>query len=178
VNLPAELSAARAISRFNPCLVLMIGASGAGKSTVAAWLATQRPGLEVLSYDVAQGDGGVCTSAAVDQVHAALTARCAAGASSVVDGTHRQADRRAAVVAIAAAHGLPVVAVVLRVPLASCLRNQRRRTRHVPEADVRAHHAAVEASVPLLPGEGYAAVVALDEPAVSSVMAAGLRSST
>ncbi|WP_285647130.1 ATP-binding protein [Lentzea sp. NBRC 102530] len=166
------------VSLPNPCVVLMVGASGAGKSTVAAAFAARRPGLEVLSYDVAQGDGGVCTPASVDQVHAVLAERCAAGASSVVDGTHRQADRRVAVVALATAHDLPVLAVVLRVPLASCLRNQHRRARHVPEADVRAHHAAVEAALPLLPHEGYTAVVVLDEPAVTGLVAADLRSST
>lgn len=152
----------------------MVGASGAGKSTVATWLADQHPGAEVLSYDVAQGHGGVCTSAAVDQVHAVLTARCAVAASSIVDGTHRQADRRAAVAAIAAAHGLPVVAVALQVPLASCLRNQHRRARHVPEADVRAHHAAVTAALPRLLDEGYAAVVVLGEQPVARL--AGLTS--
>jgi predicted kinase len=147
----------------DPCVVLMVGPSGSGKSTVAGWLAARNPGLKVLSYDAAQGDGGVCTLDAVARVHAELAARCAQGLASLVDGTHRQPERRAAVSAAAAAHGLPVVAVVLQVPLASCLANQSRRPRRVPAVDVREHHAVLTAAMPDLLDEGYDVVVVLTE---------------
>uniref|UniRef100_UPI003F4905A8 AAA family ATPase n=1 Tax=Amycolatopsis sp. CA-096443 TaxID=3239919 RepID=UPI003F4905A8 len=152
-----------------PCVVLMVGPSGAGKSSVAQRIAA-RTGMAVLSYDSEQGDGTTVQQAAVDRAHARLQHRCAAGLSSVVDGTHRQPDRRAAVRAISTTHGLPVVAVALRVSLRTCLANQHRRDRHVPDEHVRSQHAALATAMPGLLDKGYHAVVVLTEHGIAHLL--------
>jgi predicted kinase len=149
----------------DPCVVLMIGASGSGKSTLAASLAAANTGLAVISYDSYQrrlpGDDGrqTCTTEAVALAHLALAKRCAAGMSTIVDGTHRQLERRTAVRSIADTHGLLTVAVALVVPLDQCLARQHARSRRVPREDVTAQHATLAESLPGLHREGYAAVV-------------------
>jgi predicted kinase len=158
------------LSLPDPCVVFLVGTSGAGKSTLATHLAEANPGLDVLSYDREQGDGGPCTDEAVDRVHASLADRCVRGLATIVDGTHRQPERRARVRAVAAAHGLPVVALVLLVPLEVCLSNQRRRTRRVPPEDVRVHHAAVTGAVPMLHTEDHDVVIVLNERIATSMI--------
>ncbi|WP_370973837.1 AAA family ATPase [Amycolatopsis sp. cg9] len=151
-----------------PVVVLMVGPAGAGKSTVARELAARRPHLAIVSYDQEQGDGQVVGEAAVARAHTRLDRHLADGAGAVVDGTHRQSARRAAVRRIAATHRLPTVAVVVLPGLDQCLHRQTLRTRVVAEHRVRAHHAAVTALLPVLPGEGY------DLVAVLALAASGL----
>jgi predicted kinase len=160
-----------------PSVILLVGASGAGKSTLAARLLAARPDLGCVSYDAHQrrqpGDDGVraCTAGAIAAAHSELEARCAAGLSTVVDGTHRQPERRAAVRAIAATHHLPVIAIVLLVPLQDCLTQQHHRARQVPAADVAAQHASIAAALPHLHSEGYAATLVLTQSVVLAARA-------
>jgi predicted kinase len=81
--------------------------------------------------------------------------------TTIVDGTHRQPDRRTAVRTIAAAYGLPTVAVVLVVPLEHCLVRHLGRPRRVPAGDIEIQYTAITAALPELHREGYAAVVTL-----------------
>lgn len=150
---------------LGPVVVLMVGPAGAGKSTVARELSVRHPHLVVVSYDQEQGDGGVVDEAAVVRTQARLARRCAGGLGAVVDGTHRQLVRRAAVLRIAAEHQLPTVALVVLPSLERCLHQQALRARLVPETDVRAHHAAVTDLLPALPSEGYDLVAVLDHTA-------------
>ncbi|MGX7828303.1 AAA family ATPase [Actinokineospora sp. 24-640] len=155
-----------------PSVITLIGPSGAGKSSLAARWSAAVPELAVLSYDTVQhdltGDWRTVTPAAVDQVHELLRARCAAGLGSIVDGTHVQPDRRAAVRAIAAQHGLPAVAVVLRVSLATCLRRQQDRARRAPGDDIRAQFEALAPQLPRLLSEPYAVLVIRHQDAETS----------
>ncbi|MEU4807396.1 AAA family ATPase [Actinosynnema sp. NPDC023587] len=158
--------------------VLLMGASGSGKSTLANALAAGS-GAVVVSYDRHQrrvpGDTGVepVGDRALATARAELAACCAAGTPVIVDGTHSQAERRIAARAVAVAHGLDTVVLVLLVPLEACLDRQGSRTRRVPAVDVARQHAAVTAALPGLADEGHAAVVLLTPGALDHVLAAG-----
>jgi protein phosphatase len=149
--------------------VLLMGASGSGKSTLAGRLSADT-GAAVVSYDRHQrhvaGDTGVepVSEKALTAAWADLAVHCAAGTPVIVDGTHCQPERRAAVRAIATAHGFDTVVLVLLVPLAECLNRQRFRARRVPASDVERQHTAITAALPALAGEGHAAVVRLPSP--------------
>ncbi|MGW0647685.1 AAA family ATPase [Streptomyces umbrinus] len=143
-----------------------MGASGSGKSTLAARLAAAT-GAVVVSYDRHQRltDGDTGTEPVGERALAAARAELeddrAAGRQTIVDGTHCQPERRAAVRAIAAAHGMGTVVLVLKASLPTCLARQNLRQRQVPDADVARQHAAITAAVPALAGEGHAVVLQL-----------------
>ncbi|MFD8994237.1 AAA family ATPase [Streptomyces abikoensis] len=107
--LTKDISAVRRVFGPGRCLIVM-GPSGSGKSTKAAQLAAEL-GAVVVSYDDhqrrAEGDTGVepVGEQALARAWAELDAHLAAGTLVVVDGTHCQPERRAAVREIAAAHG-------------------------------------------------------------------------
>lgn len=155
-------------------LVVLLGASGSGKSTFAR---RHFPAAAVLSSDAFRG---LVTGDEADQsasaeafahLHAALEQRLAAGLPSVVDATNVQAWARGRVLAAARRHGRPAAAVALALPLAVCLaRNAAREGRRVPERVIRRQHRALRRSLDELGGEGYDLVAVLDdEEAVAGV---------
>jgi predicted kinase len=154
-------------------VVVLLGASGAGKSMLAQCLATRWGHHCVLSLDVCRaeiaGDPADqdATPEAVQLLHRLLRHRCQSGLSTVVDATNTDADHRAPLVELAIANHLPAVAVVLDTPLQVCLDRQRARLgplpgrtwgRRVPDEVVTAQHAAVTTSIPGLPAEGFTGV--------------------
>lgn len=124
-----------------PCLVVLVGAAGSGKTTLAARLF--RP-ADVLSSDAYRGmiagdeaDQGV-TRVAFRLLHRDLEARLAAGLTSVVDATSVTAHARRSLTRIAQRHGVPAIAIVLDLPAELVLaRNATRAGRIVPEGAVR-----------------------------------------
>jgi len=158
----------------DPCLVVLVGAAGAGKSTFAA--AHFAPG-EVLSSDAYRGriagdptDQRV-TGAAFAALHRELRRRLADRRLTVVDATSVQRRARLALLREASAAGVPAVAVVLDLPRDVVLaRNaQRPGARAVPEDAVRRHLEALRRALdggdgPGLEHEGFASVVRLREP--------------
>ncbi len=159
------------ISLPDPCLVVLIGAAGSGKSTFAV---RHFPAGAVLSSDAFReaiaGDPGDqrVTGAAFAALHRALGRRLAAGHTTVVDATNATAHARRALLGRAQAAGVPSVAVVLALPDAVVLgRNAARGARAVPEAAVRAHLTGVAATrdAGRLEGEGFSAVIRLEDPA-------------
>lgn len=157
----------------DPSLVVLIGAAGAGKSTFAArWFAPE----EILSSDgfraMVSGDEADqgATHAAFGRLHRELARRLAGGRLTVVDATSVEPSSRRALLARAAAAGVPATAIVLDLPAETVLaRNAARRPRVVDEAVVRHHLARLCASLegpaaPLL-REGFAQVVVLRDPA-------------
>lgn len=123
-----------------PSLVVLIGAAGAGKSTLAARLFA--PNL-VLSSDAfraaVSGDPGDqrVTRTAFSILHRELAMRMAARRTAVVDATNVTAYARRALVQRATAAGVPAVAIVLALPPALVLaRNAIRGGRIVPEPAV------------------------------------------
>jgi protein phosphatase len=155
------------ISLPDPCLVVLVGAAGAGKTTFAAWHFA--PG-EVISSDAFRaaiaGDAADqrATGPAFAALHRALRRRIADGLLTVVDATSVAARDRRPLVTAARDAGIPAVAVVLDLPEAVVLaRNAARAGRVVPEAAVRRQLARLTASLrpPGLEAEGFALVVVL-----------------
>jgi protein phosphatase len=163
----------------DPSLVVLIGAAGAGKSTFAA--RSFAPD-EILSSDrfraMVSGDEAdqSATHAAFGRLHRELARRLAEGKLTVVDATSVEPSSRRALIAHAAAAGVPATAIVLDLPAETVLaRNAARRPRVVDESVVRHHLAQLRASLdgpaPPLLREGFAQVVVLRDPAeVDSVM--------
>lgn len=153
----------------DPSLVVLIGAAGAGKSTLAARLFAAD---DVLSSDahraIVAGDEADqrATRTAFSILHRRLDQRLAAGHSAVVDATNVQAHASRSLLRRAAARGVPAVAIVLDLPAIEVLaRNAARPGRSVPEAVVRrqldglARSAAAAGSIAGgLAAEGFAAV--------------------
>ena len=149
-------------------LVLLVGAAGSGKSTLAARIFSP---TQVLSSDAhraaVSGDptDQSATTQAFRRLHATLERRMAAGELTVIDATNVQGWARRQLLAVAARHGRPSVALVLALPLeVSLARNAARSEGRVPSSAVRRQDAFLRASLPRLREEGYASLVVLTEP--------------
>jgi len=127
------------ITLVEPCLILLIGASGSGKSTFAQrhFQATQ-----ILSSDFCRAlvsddpsDQSV-TDDAFELLHLILAKRLRRGRTTVVDATNVQISSRQSLSDIARQNNMPVIAMVFALPEEICLsRNQQHTNRQVP-ADV------------------------------------------
>jgi predicted kinase len=154
----------------DPCVVLLVGAAGSGKSTFAA---RHFPGDAVLSSDALReligGDAADqrATRPAFAALHLALDRRLREGHLAVVDATNITAASRRSIRRIAARWGAPVVAIVLDLPEHLVRSRNAGRLGRVVPADVVTRHLE-SLAVALRPGgldaEGYAAVVRLTDP--------------
>lgn len=151
-----------------PCLVVLVGAAGSGKSTfVARHFAPD----EVLGSDafreLVAGDptDQRATRPAFAALHRALRGRLAQGRTTVVDATNVTAGARSALLRIARAAGVPAVAIVLDLPRDAVLARNAGRpgALAVPEAVVRRHLDALATTLARgsLGREGFASVVRL-----------------
>lgn len=150
-------------------LVVLIGAAGAGKTTLAA---RHFPSETILSSDGfrarlggSEADQSV-TRPAFAALHRALLARLARGRLTVVDATNVTAAARASLLRLARSSGAPPIALVLDVPAEVAIaRNAARDGRVVPEAAVRRQLGALErADDATLRREGFATVLRLRTP--------------
>ena len=157
----------------DPCLVVLVGAAGSGKSTFAS---RHFAPDEVLSSDryraIVSGDASnqAATRPAFGRLHRDLSSRLAKGLLTVVDATNVEVRSRRELVTRALAAGVPSIAIVLDLPRSTVLaRNAARRERVVDESVVRRHLDAVRSARAVLEtagaDEGFAAVVVLREPA-------------
>jgi protein phosphatase len=151
----------------DPCLVVLVGAAGSGKSTFAA---RHFGPSEVLSSDAfrerVSGDPAdqAATGAAFAALHAALSKRLRDRLLTVVDATSVQAHARRQLTRRAAEAGVPAIAVVLDLPVNVVLaRNAARSGRVVPEAAVRRQLAELDRTLRTgrLETERFASVVRL-----------------
>lgn len=160
---PAELEVPE------PSLVVLIGASGSGKST---WAARHFGTYEVVSSDRcramiadSEADQSV-TPAAFELLRHIVRERLRAGRVAVVDATNVEGAGRLRNLELAAECGVPAVAVVLDLPVERLLANNAGRTgRVVAEDVVREQRRELDEAIPVLGREGYAAVHILDEAA-------------
>lgn len=146
------------------CLVVLVGAAGAGKSTLAARLF---PAEAILSSDafrkLVSGDESDqrATRTAFAILHRELDRRLARGLTTVVDATSVTPSARRGLVRRAAAHGVPAVALVLDLAPELVLERNAMRAGHVvPEPAVRRQLADLRTSTRngVLEAEGFEAV--------------------
>ena len=140
-------------------LVLLIGASSAGKSTFAR---KHFKPTEILSSDFCRGlvsddeNDMDATKAAFDVLHYIAVKRLAARRLVVVDATNLKPEDRKPFVDLAREYHVLPVAIVLEPPQKVCTaRNQARPDRHLPRSVIRGHIQQLRRSVRRLGKEGF-----------------------
>jgi predicted kinase len=151
----------------DPSLVVLVGAAGAGKSTLAARFFEPS---EILSSDAyreaVSGDAANqgATRLAFRVLHRELDRRLAARRLVVVDATNVESAARRALVSRSAAAGIPAVAIVLALPaMVVSARNAARSGRHVDQSVVDRHldRLAAVLATNRLTEEGFAEICVL-----------------
>ncbi|MET9764163.1 polynucleotide kinase-phosphatase [Streptomyces sp. NPDC006372] len=141
-------------------LVVLVGASGSGKSTFAH---RHFKPTEIISSDFCRGlvsddenDQGA-TKDAFDVLHYIAGKRLAAGRRTVVDATSVQPDARRQLIDLAKRHDVLPIAIVLDVPEAVCAeRNAARRDRaDMPRRVIQRHTRELRRSLRHLEREGF-----------------------
>ncbi|HJT35383.1 MAG TPA: polynucleotide kinase-phosphatase [Pirellulales bacterium] len=154
------------ISIPNLSLVVLVGASGSGKSTFARrhFLPT-----EILSSDVCRGlvsddpNRQAATNDAFDVLQFIVAKRLALGRLTVVDATNVQAESRAPLVQLARKYHCLPVAIVLNLPDAVCLeRNRGRDDRTFGPHVVREQRSQLRRSLKALKREGFRHIFVLE----------------
>lgn len=134
-----------------PCLVVLVGAAGSGKSTLSARLF---PAESILSSDAHRGlvsgdatdQGATRTAFAI--LHRHLARRLADGRTTVVDATNVTSFARRSLVRRASEHGIAAVAIVLAFdPRVVLARNATREAGVVPEPVVERHLSELQRSL-------------------------------
>jgi predicted kinase/diadenosine tetraphosphatase ApaH/serine/threonine PP2A family protein phosphatase len=150
------------------CLVVLIGASGSGKSTFARrhFLPT-----EIISSDSCRGlvsDDETsldATGDAFDVLHFIAGKRLARNRLTVVDATSVQQRDRKSLIELARRHHTLAVAIVLDLPERVCHdRNKTRPDRQFGPHVVRRHREALRRSLRGLRSEGFRSVHVLSSP--------------
>lgn len=119
----------------DPALVVLVGASGSGKST---WARARFRDQEVVSSDALRGVVGSgpndldASTDAFAVLETVVAARLGRGLTTVVDTLGLDDARRRAWLAAARAAGLPSVVVLMETPDAECRRRNAARDRPVP----------------------------------------------
>src|SRR5207248_1292743 len=149
-------------------LVVLIGASGSGKSTFAR---THFLPTETLSSDACRAlvsddeNNQVATQDAFDVLHVIAAKRLAAGRLTVVDATNVQAEARRPLVALARQYHCLPVAIVFDLPERVCQeRNRARLDRDFGPHVVRRQAADLRRSLRGLQREGFRHVFILSSP--------------
>jgi len=140
-------------------LVVLVGASGSGKST---FVHRHFASTQVLSSDAFRGmvaddeNDQSATSPAFDALHYVAGKRLEAGRVTVVDATNVQRESRAPLVALAREHQVLPVAIVLDVPEGVCQeRNRARADRAFGAHVIRRQRADLRRSLRGLAREGF-----------------------
>lgn len=170
---PAEPTPPRPLEIPELALVVLIGASGAGKSTFAArhFLPT-----EILSSDqmrgwVADNEASMeATGDAFDVLHYLASVRLKRGLLTVVDATNVRREDRAPLVAMARKHHALPLAVVLDVPAGVCeARNRSRPDRVMGSHVVRNHVRSLRIALKTLKREGFSQIIRLRTEEIDQV---------
>jgi len=150
----------------NDALVVLIGPSGAGKTTFAR---RHFSPTEVVSSDVCRalvsGDENdlAATPAAFRVLHAIAKERLNLGRLVVIDATSVRPVSRKPLVALARKRRRPCVAIAFDLPLELCLeRNRGRAGRAVPDGVIVRQHDQMVRSQPGLVTEGFDRIYVLD----------------
>jgi F420-dependent oxidoreductase-like protein len=142
----------------DPCLVVLVGPAGTGKST---WAHRWFPPATVVSSDAMRAVVGIdehdqrASKDAFDIVERITDARLRRGFSTVLDTTGLEAKQRARWLALARRRGVPVHAVLLVVDEKAVRARNRARPRPVPTAVVTKQVAAFAAARAAVADEGF-----------------------
>jgi alkanesulfonate monooxygenase SsuD/methylene tetrahydromethanopterin reductase-like flavin-dependent oxidoreductase (luciferase family)/predicted kinase len=148
-----------------PALVVLVGASAAGKST---WAAEHFRRSEIVSSDTLReivGSGPHDLDATADAFAALdliVAARLRRGLTTVVDTLGTDAARRRGWLASARAAGLPSVVMRFDTPAEECRRRNRRRDRPVPAPALTAQLRRVSDATVELADEGWDEVIVVE----------------
>jgi protein phosphatase len=153
----------------DPSLVVLVGAAGAGKSTLATRVFAAD---EIVSSDalraVVSGDEGDqrVSGVAFRILHRTVATRLAEGRLTVIDATNTVGSVRRPLVARARAVGLPTYAIVLDLDPEAVRRQNAGRSRVVDRDVVDRHLAAVRRTIDsdALSHEGFERIVVLRTP--------------
>jgi predicted kinase len=153
----------------DPSLVLLIGAAGSGKTTLAARLfaADDVMSSDALRAAVAGDEADQGASRVAFQIlHRTLDRRMARGQLTVIDATNAFAAHRWPLIRRASAASLPVVAIVFDLDPQVVHAQNTGRARIVDMGVVDRHLAAIRATVDgdQLVAEGVASIVVLRSP--------------
>jgi protein phosphatase len=157
----------------DPSLVLLIGSSGAGKSTFAARYFQL---TEVVSSDRCRGM--ICDDESDQSIHREafgllhhLTRlRLVLRRLTVVDATNLQVKARRPLLRMARVNQIPVIAIVFNISLETCLTNNRTRSdRFVIEEAIRLHSEELPQTIQRLNREGYERIYVLNETDLNCV---------
>ena len=148
-------------------LVIIIGASGSGKSTFAK---THFLSTEVISSDFCRGlvsddeNNQAASKDAFDVLHYIAAKRLAAGKLTVIDATNVQPQDRKHYIDLARQYHCIPVAIALNLPEKICHdRNQQRPDRQFGEHVVRRHIQNLRKSLRSLEKEGFRHVYVLSD---------------
>ena len=162
----------------DPALVVLIGASGSGKSH---WAADRYRPQEVVSSDHLRGvvgsgehdlDASVDAFALLDQI---VAARLRRGLTTVVDTLGLDPERRRAQRELARQAGLPAVAILFDTDPALCRSRNAARDRSVPAAVLDGQLRRVPAVAAELGAEGWDLVVRPGDAAIEPAHTPGTR---
>ncbi|HEY0603006.1 MAG TPA: AAA family ATPase, partial [Herpetosiphonaceae bacterium] len=149
-------------------LVVLIGASGAGKSSFGR---QHFKPTEIISSDFCRGlvaddeNDQSATTDAFDVLHFIAAKRLAAGRLTVVDATNVQPEARKPLVALARQHDCLPVAIVLNLPERVCQeRNTTRADRNFGPHVIRRQADQLRRSLRYLKQEGFRYVYVLSSP--------------
>ena len=145
----------------DPCLVVLVGATGAGKSAWAgAWFqADQIVSSDRLRAVVGAGERDQRASRdAFELLDLIVAKRLRRGLTTVVDTTGLEPKRRAAWLALAEREGVPAYAVVVDTPEKTVRERNRARGAPVPAKVVAAQLREAAGAREALAGEGFAGV--------------------
>jgi polynucleotide kinase-phosphatase len=140
-------------------LVVLIGASGSGKSTFGR---SHFKPTEVISSDFCRGlvsddeNDMAATDDAFDILHAIVAKRLDAGRLTVVDATNVQAEWRRPLLSLAKKYHCEPVAIVFDLPESLCFERNRTRTdRTISVAATRRQVTLLRGSIDTLAREGF-----------------------
>lgn len=147
-------------------LVVLVGASGSGKSTFAR---THFKGTEVISSDFCRGlvsddeNDQAATKDAFEVLHFIAGKRLAAGRLTVIDATNVQPEARKELVALAREHDVLPVAIVLDPPERVCVeRNELRGDRQFGAKVITRQRGQLKRGLRSLKREGFRKVHVLN----------------
>ncbi|MBE2316420.1 polynucleotide kinase-phosphatase [Solirubrobacter sp. CPCC 204708] len=147
------------ITLGDPCLVVLIGASGSGKSTFAErhFLPTETVSSDACRALVADDPNAQdATEDAFAVLHEITSRRLARGRLTVIDATNVQREAREPLVRIAREHDLFAAAIVIDTPEATCqARNATRPDRDFGEHVIRRQARDLRRSLKFLQKEGF-----------------------